>query len=138
MRGVGWAGLDWAGLGAAPRRGRESRGIRRDSPALPGPLGAGGRSVPQGSRLGSGGRKRPKEQAVAGEGGRPEASNPFRGEGERGSLLKSSLSPNYSEGEGLDWKKVMPGRVSFKIVIKELSGTLGLFRKKKKKANVVV
>lgn len=42
------AGLGWAGLGAAPRRARESRGTRRDSPALPGPLGAGGRSVPQG------------------------------------------------------------------------------------------
>lgn len=39
----------------------------------------------------------------------------------------------------MDWKRGMPGRVSFKILIKVLSGTLGLFRKQnKKKANVVV
>lgn len=51
-----------------------------------------------------------------------------RGEQERGSLLNRFLRSNDGRGEGLDWKRVMPGRISFKILIKVLCGVLRVLK----------
>lgn len=125
-----------------PRAGRSGTG-NPEGPAVThrssaGPLGPGGSRVPEGFAPGLRGQEALREQALAGEGGRPVASNPIQGVEERGSVLKRSLGPNNSKGEGLDWTRVMPGRINFKILIKILCGILGLLGEKqtnKKKTN---
>lgn len=66
-------GLGWAGSPAGPTVTHR---------LSPGPLGAGGRRVPEGFAPGLRGGEAPKEQDLSGGGGRPEASNPVHGEEE--------------------------------------------------------